>query len=71
MELESVPLVDASSSNVKPKPMKLAINAMADMPASLNLFLEERLRMTLTNPIVKNIGMQNRLASTSSKKQYS
>ena len=62
---------DASSSDVKPKPMKLMTNARTDMPANLNFFLEERLWMTLINPIVKNIGMQTRLASASSKKTVS
>lgn len=62
---------DESSSDVKPKPMMPMTNARVDMPASLNRFLAERLLMMRTNPIVKNIGMQNRLASASSKKTVS
>lgn len=68
MVLNPSSLGDASSSNVKPNPMKLAINTRTDMPASLNRFLGDRFRMTFTNPIIKNIGMLNKLANISSKK---
>lgn len=48
--------------------MRLMANARAETPASLKRFLDGRLRMMFTNPIVMNIGTQIRHAKKDSKK---